>query len=320
MLTVCAVGVAALAGFYVWASQDYYERHQPTALKIPPRFLYPIAEDGFGQITNPLGVFVSGGRLYIAADGRVVVTTREGAPEYNLKLADKTKNGTGLSPRAVTLDPSGRIYVSSGPKKNKIYVYDASGEFKHFFSPQIAPVDGTSGSRLQKAANPVGLNYSDGLLYVTDVGDQTVKIFSSRGKLMRTIGGSGIEPGKFQYPNATVRADDGTIYVADSNNSRVQIFNKKGRYLSVLKPPEKEKFSLPRGLAIDRLGRIHVVDTLKSRVFVFGPDHRFLFTYGSGQKDEGNLAYPNGIFIDIDTGLIFIADRLNNRVAVWAQK
>ena len=320
VLVICVVGVAALAIFYTLASRDYYQRHQPTLLKIPPRFLYPIAEDRSGRITNPLGVFVAGGRLYIAADGRVVITSREGRVEWSLKLADKTKNNAGLSPRAVILDRFGRIYVSAGPKKNRIFVYDAKGDFKYFFPRQITPVDGANSSRLRKVINPVGLNYADGLIYVTDVGDQTVKTFSLGGDLKRKIGGPGVAPAEFQYPHATVRAGDGRIYVADSNNSRVQVFNKKGKYLSLLKPPEKEKFSLPRGLAIDRLGRIHVVDALKSRVYVFSPDHRFLFTYGSGQKNEGNLAYPNSIFIDRDTGLIFIADRLNNRVAVWAQK
>lgn len=319
-LVICIVGVAALAVFYSWASRDYYQRHQPTSLKVRPSFLYPIEIDGFGPITNPLAVVVAGGNLYIAADGRVAVTSREGYPKWSLKLADKTKNNEGLSPRAVALDRFGHIYVSTGSKKNRIFVYGADGEFKYFFPRQTTPGVGTGSSRSRKVVNPVGLNYAGGHLYVTDVGDQTVKVFSSAGELKRKIGGPGIAPAMFQYPNATARADDGTIYVADSNNSRVQVFNKKGRYLSLLKPPEKEKFSLPRGLAFDRLGRIHVVDTLKSRVFVFSPDHRFLFTYGSGQKNESNLAYPNGIFIDRDTGLIFIADRLNNRVVVWAQK
>jgi len=98
----------------------------------------------------------------------------------------------------------------------------------------------------------------------------------------------------------------------------VQVFAPNGEFRDFLKPPPSDKFALPRGIAIDKLGRIHVVDTLKNKVYVFSPTHKFLFTYGQEKNDS--LAYPNGIFIDRDTGLIFVTDRLNERITVWAEK
>lgn len=312
--------MAVLAVFYYIAVQDYYQRHQPTSIYKPPRFLYPIIGDRFGRLVNPLGVTVAYGRLYITgSDGNVAVTNREGGYSWSLKLAGRTTKNLALSPRSVILDRFGRIYVSAGPTNN-ILVYDYNGNFRYTFPQKIAPAKNGRAVKSARIINPVGLTYLDNHVYVTDVGDQTIKKFTTTGRLVKKFGAPGNGPGKFSYPNDMARSDDGKLYVADSNNSRVQVFDKNGRFLSYLIPPKEERFSLPRGIAIDKLGRIHVVDTLKSRVFVFNRDHRFLFTYGSGQENEGDLAYPNGIFIDRETGLIFIADRLNNRVAVWAEK
>ncbi len=318
-MAVCLLGAIVLAVFYYLAVQDYYRRHQSTSVYKPPRFLYPIIGDKFGRIVNPLGVYVAFGRLYTTSgSGQIVVTNREGGYYWSLRMAGAAKN-LSLSPRSVVLDRFGRIYVSAGPTNN-ILVYDENGNFRYSFPLQILPAKDVKKVKGKKVVNPVGLNYLNDAVYVTDVGDQTIKKFNTTGKLLAKFGGPGIGPGKFSYPNAVARADDGKLYVADSNNSRVQVFDANGRFLSYLALPKEERFALPRGIAIDKLGRIHVVDTLKSRVFVFTRDHKFLFTYGSGQEDEGDLAYPNGIFIDRDTGLIFIADRLNNRVAVWAEK
>jgi len=319
-VAVGLLGAAVLSVFYYLAVRDYYQRHQPTSVYKPPRFLYPIIGDTFGRVVNPLGVYVAFGRLFITSgNGQVAVTSREGGYYWSLKLAGGKTKTLGPSPRSVVLDRFGRIYVSAGPTNN-ILVYEYNGNFRYSFPQRIAPAKDSRQVKGAKVLNPVGLGYFDGLLYVTDVGDQTIKKFTTTGRLVGKFGGPGISPGKFSYPNGMARADDGTLYVADSNNSRVQVFGKDGRFLSYLVPPQEERFSLPRGIAIDKLGRIHVVDTLKSRVFVFSRDHKFLFTYGAGQENEGDLAYPNGIFIDRDTGLIFIADRLNNRVAVWAEK
>ncbi len=311
--------MVALSVFYYWAARDYYQRHQPTSVYRQPRFLYPIIGAKNNKLVNPLGVHVAFGSLYTTSADKVVVTSREGAFNWSLNLSGDAQKIEDISSRSVVLDRFGRIYVSAGPK-NDILVYRLNGDFRYIFPQLIAPVKTSNSTTSKKVINPVGLRYFDDQLYVTDVGDQTLKIFSTTGKLKKKIGGPGTTPGKFQYPNSMVKAGDGTLYVTDSNNSRVQVFDKNGKFLSFLKAPEKDMFSLPRGIDIDKLGRIHVVDTLKSRVYVFSKDHKFLFTYGSSQNNEGDLAYPNGIYIDQETGLIFIADRLNNRVAVWAEK
>lgn len=60
-----------------------------------------------------------------------------------------------------------------------------------------------------------------------------------------------------------------------------------------------------------------MVDSFKHKVFVFTKTGRLLFTYGGFGRTGDGLAYPNGIAIDRESGDIYIADKLNNRISVW---
>lgn len=315
IVAVLIGGTLLLAVFYYLAIKDYYLRHQPTSIYKKPSFLYTIESDKYVSIDNPLGVKVAYGQLlFTSLTGEIIKTTREGKLISKFKL---TKNKTlNLMPRDLMVDNFGRIYVSVGPI-NKILVYDWNGNFRYAF-PQVINPNPLTAKKSSKLISPVSLLFHNNKIYVSDVGDQSLKIFSLTGKLIKKIGSPGDNLGQFSFPNGFAISPNGQIYVADANNSRVQIFSASGEFRDLLNPPAADKFSLPRGVAIDKLGRIHVVDTLKNKVFVFSPTNKFLFTYGQEKNDS--LAYPNGIFIDRDTGLIFITDRLNGRLTVWAEK
>lgn len=60
-------------------------------------------------------------------------------------------------------------------------------------------------------------------VYVSSYLDNTIRVFSSSGKLIDTVGGTGVTPGHFKRITG-LWADQGYLYVADSLNGRVQIF------------------------------------------------------------------------------------------------
>ncbi len=302
---VCALGLAGVSGYYLQATGEYDQKHQPTRIDQEPRFLYPITGGARGAIESPLGVYAAAGKVYLtSATGHLLITDREGRSPERIDLSAGA--GTGLSPRSVVVDEGGRTYVAVGPI-NKILLFDQAGR-------RVSPDFGAG-----IIVNPVGLGLKNDKIFVTDVGDHSVKILTRGGKLVRKIGGPGSGEGRLSYPNGLAVADDGTIYVADSNNSRVQLFDGDGRFLRVIAdgPSQEDKMLLPRDVAIDKLGRVHVLDTLRSRVFVFSEDDKFLFSYGADSDAGGSLAYPQAISIETETGLVYIADRKNNRVAVW---
>ena len=82
----------------------------------------------------------------------------------------------------------------------------------------------------------------------------------------------------------------------------------------------ESSLSLPRGLAIDRRDRLHVVDAVGQNVKVYdvsGPEPEFNFAFGNWGLGDGQFNYPNDIALD-SSGRIYIADRENNRIQVWA--
>jgi DNA-binding beta-propeller fold protein YncE len=71
----------------------------------------------------------------------------------------------------------------------------------------------------------------DNHIFVSDgYGNACVHKYSPDGKLVKTWGKSGTEPGQFNIVHNIVADDDGWIYVADRENHRVQVFDTNGKY------------------------------------------------------------------------------------------
>ena len=317
LIVVTIFIMLAGAGFtayrYFEGEREYNQAYQPEKVTDLPRRLYSLEGDKSRPLLSPMGVIVDKGRIYsTSADGRVIVTDREGKRYREAVVL------TGFPPlTSIAASDEGRLYVSSVQKK-EVRVFERNGD--------TVPKGALGGNgdifAGDELLTPIGLDYHQDHLYVTDVGDHSVKIFNLRGELVKKFGGAGSAAGKFSYPNGVTVAPDGKIFVADSNNARVQIFDRDCRYLETLPQPaaEKDRMLHPRSVAIDKLGRTHVLDTLRGLVHIYSADHEYLFNYGQDEAAGARLRFPNSISIDEATGLIFIADRRNNRLAVWAGK
>ena len=304
---IVLAGAGLTAYRYVEGEREYGQVYQPTTVTDPPRWLYPLEGDETRRLVSPMGVIADKGRIYsTSADGRVLVTDREGR-----KYREAAAFTGSPPPTSIAVDDEGRLYVSSVQGK-EVRVFERGEKL------------GSTGVLFGggKLLKPVGLYFHRDHLYVTDVGDHKVKIFDLRGRLVKEFGGAGSTAGKFSYPNGVTVAPDGKIFVADSNNGRVQVFGHDYGYLETLSQPasDRDKVLHPRSVAIDKLGRIHVLDTLRGLVHVYSADHKYLFNFGQDEAAGTRLRFPNSISIDETTGLIFIADRSNNRLVVWAGK
>jgi DNA-binding beta-propeller fold protein YncE len=70
-----------------------------------------------------------------------------------------------------------------------------------------------------------------GEIYVSDgYGNAAVHKFAPDGKLLKSWGGPGTDPGEFNIVHNIVCDDAGWVYVADRENHRVQVFDGDGRY------------------------------------------------------------------------------------------
>lgn len=132
-----------------------------------------------------------------------------------------------------------------------------------------------------------------GDLYCTDgYGNTAVHRFSWDGKLIRTWGGPGSEPGKFRLPHSLAFDKRERIWVTDRENFRIQIFDKEGNFLNRI-----ERLLYPSEiLAYDEYmflcegdGQVSIFDLDFNKVAVIGYPGCFSRIHSIGGDASGNI-------------------------------
>jgi sugar lactone lactonase YvrE len=118
----------------------------------------------------------------------------------------------------------------------------------------------------------------DGRLFVADgYGQGWVHLYDADRNYLRSIGGPGSDPGKFQTPHGVwidTRGDEPELLVADRENHRLQRFDLNGRFLGIIEG------MLRRPCKIQEQGGYLVVPDLAGRVTVLGPDNQLVTQLG----------------------------------------
>jgi DNA-binding beta-propeller fold protein YncE len=151
-----------------------------------------------------------------------------------------------------------------------------------------------------------------GEIYVSDgYGNACVHKYSPDGKLLKTWGEPGTDPGQFNIVHNIATDADGWVYVADRENHRVQVFDGNGKYETQWnnlhrpcalcacgggKSPNFIVGELGPGLAVNRrvpnLGpRLSIVDSKGKRIARLGGEN------GPG-IETGKFLAPHGIALD----------------------
>lgn len=137
-------------------------------------------------------------------------------------------------------------------------------------------------------------------IYVADVADHQVEILDRKsGKVVKTVGSGGSEPGQFTFPTNITLDAAGNLYVTDTGNFRVQKFTGDGELISTFGAvgDAPGSFTRPKGIAIDPEGRIYVVDAAFENVQIFDPEFRLLMGLGGPGSEPGNLYLPSDVEI-----------------------
>src|SRR5688572_17985003 len=150
-----------------------------------------------------------------------------------------------------------------------------------------------------------------GEIYVSDgYGNSKVHKYSPDGKLIKSWGEPGTDPGQFNIVHNIVTDDDGWVYVADRENHRVQVFDGNGKYEAQWhdlhrpcalcrcggKNPTFVIGELGPGMPVNRnvpnLGpRLSIVDATGKRIARLGGEN------GPG-LESGKFLAPHGIALD----------------------
>lgn len=210
------------------------------------------------------------------------------------------------SPVGIAATPDGHVFVADADLGIVVHL-DASG----------APLRAFGRASLRR---PTGLAYDPATneLYVADTQSHDIKVFDSRGAVLRVIGRRGEAEGEFNFPTHLAFAD-GLLYVTDTMNSRVQVisrdgktvqrsFGERGLYVGNL--------VRPKGIAVDTEGNVYVVESYHDHLLVFNRYGEFLMAIGGAGQEVGKFFLPSGVWTD-RLNRVFVADMFNGRVVLF---
>ena len=173
----------------------------------------------------------------------------------------------------------------------------------------------------QVLINPHGVAIdSFGRIYVADMSNSRVAVFSREGTYLRQIT-AGIGDGQMKDPYGVAIDAANNIYVTDKANHRVQKFDSNGNYLSNLGSSGTGygQFLYPYDITFDGDGNSYVVDWYNKRIHKFDSNGNHMLQFGS----ESVFGYPNAIAAH-PNGKIYVSGSIsllqtNNIIAVFSK-
>ena len=165
-------------------------------------------------------------------------------------------------------------------------------------------------SRKDEFDSPWGIavNASNDVI-VTDMGNQCVKIFSVKDRVVLT---QSFGQKLFGQPTGICVDVEGRIYVADKQKNTISLFSSDGKKLGAIGKDQNGDTRLkePRGISLDSQGNIVVCGSGNKCVKVLSSDGTFLRTIGVGKFKE-----PFDCLCHKDE--LYVSDRAGNAVKVF---
>lgn len=177
--------------------------------------------DGPGKLKLPLNCDTdSNGNIYVADGNRREIVVFDS----NFGFITAFRNADSLF-RPTDIAVAGDTVWIASVANHTVYAYSATDYSLILSLPPTRP--GMPGYLYQ----PSNIHCINGMVYVTDVGDYSVKIFNSSGNYIRSAGGYGNRPGQMMRPKGVVADKNGITYVVDAAFENVQLFDSRSRLL-----------------------------------------------------------------------------------------
>ena len=272
------------------------------------RFISFTAGSNVDSMIRPMAVTTSAdSRVILVADPDARCVHRYDLDNGRYSCLTISNRETLVSPIGLTVSLDGQIYIADS-RLAKIYYADLRDKYVRVFETSV------------ELEQPTGITWDSAhdLLFVTDTGSQSIKVFDRQGMLVAEIGARGNGPGEFNFPTYLWIDSRDELFVTDSLNFRIQRFSGAGEFLHQFGSNGDRAgfFARPKGIATDAHGHVYIVDALLNAMQVFNREGHFLMAIGQQGQEPGQFWLPNGIFISADNS-IYIADSQNRRVQVF---
>lgn len=306
ILLTILIGILVFAYFFFLRQNpvNLIRSINPLQYSKPPGFLYAINSEPDHPLDSPMAVYVFNNKIFVSDTGVGKVL----AYDYNGKFQQYLQPGQGSFRAPYGMADDGTNLYVADISLGKIFVFNSGGTYKKQFSVKGAQLGG-----------PGGLYFKGGKLYVSDLQKQMVFAFDLDGNLLKAYGREGHGSGELSFPNGITVDDQGTVYTADSGNNRIAVFNADGSSVERgigAGDPGNSNMLTPRGLQRDSNGNLWMAMGLANQIQVLAPDGRKLLEFGHDGKNYGDIALPNGVFID-KNNRVYVTEVGNSRVSVF---
>ena len=268
-----------------------------------------------GQFDQPRGIaFDDLGGVYVIDGGNSRIQRFDAAGAFDRALAEGAlapfPSGAGGA-GGLAIDEAGNLYVAD-TWNHQVKVFAPTGEqlrtWGTFFDAMDDPelVTGNPG----EFYGPRDLVIHDGLLYVTDTGNERVQVFTLEGQFVRMFGQFGTGDGELIEPLGIAVTQDGIVLVADSHNARIARFTLEGEPLDPW-PVDLwtgQQFFEPY-LAVGPDGRVYASDSVSGQIAVFDQAGQPL-----APLSDPSLLRPYDMAISSDGLQMLVSDGLANAI------
>ena len=145
------------------------------------------------------------------------------------------------------------------------------------------------------------------------MGDPRVLKFDKNGSFIKSWGGKGKEPGKFEVAHGIAIDAKGLLWVADRENQRIQIFDADGKFIR-----EMKYAGLPCALQIGTQ-YIYMVNGFAGQVLRMDLEGHVLAAVGKAGKGIGEFGEAHFIAVS-PKGELWVADSVNSAVQKFVKK
>jgi sugar lactone lactonase YvrE len=315
-----AIVVAAL-----WASTALAQRPTNPALLVPqeapPLDYVAVADPLPVPSTVNMGAssdvaFDSKGHLYVLSRGAQPLTEFD----ENGKFIRSFGDGLFTRSHGLRIDKDGNIWATDvgahtvmklSPKGEVLLTLGTKGKAGEW--------NEAAGSRLFNEPNDIVIA-PNGDLFITQGhtpgpgrGDPRVLKFDKTGKFIKTWGGKGTEPGKFDVAHGIAIDAKGLLWVTDRENQRIQIFDQDGKYIR-----EVKYAGLPCSLDIGSQN-IYMVNGFAGQILKMDLDGKVLAATGKPGNGVGEFGEAHFIAVS-PKGEIYVADSVNRAVQKFVKK
>jgi sugar lactone lactonase YvrE len=234
----------------------------------------------------------------MACRGSTPVITPQPPSPTGVSFAGGPKGLPLYCPLGIVLDSQGNIYVSDNDavhnSRVRLIKLSPSGQFLAEWDPfKLTSLAGNPG--------PFDLAVDQqGIMYVSDGSDDTIKKIAADGSVLASWGGTGSAPGQLTWPIGVALDAQGNVYVVDYENSRIQKFSPTGKLLAVLgnTGPTVQQLNHPGWVAVDAQGNVYVSDHGKNRIVKYSSTGKFLAAWNTFGSAIGQIMDIEGITID----------------------